>query len=118
MSVNKVIVLGRLGADPEFKQTRHGKPMAKMSVATNYAKKGADGEYEEQVEWHRVLAFSRNAEICNQYLEKGDQVCFEGRIQSRKWKDDNGVERTITEIIALRVTLLANGRKGGARRAA
>ena len=104
--VNKAIILGNLGQDPEVKYTPAGKAVCNISVATTY--KSGDKEY---TEWHRVVFFGKLAEIVGQYLRKGSQVYVEGRIQTRKWQDQSGADRYTTEIIANEMQML--GGKGG-----
>jgi len=100
MSLNKVLLLGRLGAAPELKYTQSQTPICTLRLATNERRKGADGEWTEHTEWHTVVTFGKTAENCNQYLEKGRQCFVEGRIQTRKYQDKDGKERYWTEIIA------------------
>ncbi len=97
--VNKVILLGRLGADPDIKHTQNGKPVATLSIATSRAVK-KDDKWEDVTEWHRVVCWDKLAETCEKYLNKGDQAYFEGRLQTRAWEDKDGVKRYVTEIIA------------------
>jgi len=105
--VNKVILLGHLGNDPEMRSTANNNQMTTMSLATSEAWQDKQtGQWQERTEWHRVVLFGRQAEIANQYLRKGSQVYIEGRIQSRKWQDPNGVERYFTDIIASQIQLL------------
>ena len=113
--LNKVMIIGRLGQDPEVKYTKTGAAVCNASVATSYKPK--DGE--ELTEWHRVVLFGKVAEIAGQYLKKGSQVYIEGRLQTRKWEDANGNERYTTEIVAEQMQMLggrgdnANGQSGG-----
>ena len=100
MSVNRVFLLGNLGKDPELRYTPSQQPVCNFSLATSESRKGADGERVEQTEWHNIVVFGRQAETCKQYLGKGRQIFVEGRIQSRKWQDQQGNTRYITEIIA------------------
>jgi single-strand DNA-binding protein len=98
--VNKSIVLGRLGADPEVRYTQDGRAICNFSVATSEEWKDKEtGEKREKTEWHRIVAFGRLAEICGEYLSKGRQVYIEGRLQTRSWEKD-GVTRYTTEIVA------------------
>ncbi len=109
MSVNKAILIGNLGADPEVRYTPSGTPVANFSIATN--EKWTDkssGEKKEQTEWHRIVAWNRLGEICGEYLKKGDQVYIEGKIQTRSWEDNDGVKRYSTEINAFTMTMLGN----------
>ncbi|MGM0558858.1 MAG: single-stranded DNA-binding protein [Myxococcota bacterium] len=118
MSVNKIVIVGNLGADPEFKQTKSGQPMVKMSVATNRRWKNRDGEKQEETEWHKVLAFGPLAEQCNSVLGTGSQVYVEGRVQSSKFKDEDGRERKSFSIIAQKVEFLSVRGGDRSRRAA
>jgi single-strand DNA-binding protein len=105
MSVNKVILIGRLGADPEIRYTLEGKPVAMMRIATNEVI-NRGGTKETLTEWHRVVAFGRLAEICGEYLKVGTQVYLEGRLRTRKFEDKEGRERYITEVVALNLKIL------------
>ena len=113
MSVNIAIVVGNLGRDPEVRFSQSGRPIATLSVATNEVWNDQEGNRQERTEWHRVVVFGKTAETCGQYLAKGRQVCVQGRIQTRKWTDQNGQDRYTTEIVAQRVQFLGGG--GGAR---
>lgn len=105
--VNKVILLGHLGNDPEMRSTTNGNYMTTISLATSDAWQDKQtGQWQERTEWHRVVLFGRTAEIAGQYLRKGSQVYIEGRIQTRKWQDPNGVDRYFTDIIASQMQLL------------
>ncbi|MCY4645066.1 MAG: single-stranded DNA-binding protein [Bacteriovoracales bacterium] len=106
MSVNKVIILGRLGQDPEVKQTASGLAVTNFSVATNEQWTDKQGEKQKRTEWHRVVAWGRQAELCGQYLSKGRQVYVEGRLQTRSWEDNQGQKRYTTEIKANAVQFL------------
>lgn len=108
--VNKAIIVGNLGSDPELRHTQGGTPVANFRVATNEVFKNRDGERTERTEWHRVVAFGRLAEICGEYLKKGKQVYLEGRIQTRDWDDKDGNKRYTTEIVASQMVML--GRAG------
>lgn len=103
--LNKAMLIGRLGADPEIRYTASGTPVANFSLATNHSVKRGD-QWEEQTEWHRVIAWDRLAEICNQYMNKGTQVYVEGRIQTREWQDKDGNRRWTTEIVARDIQML------------
>jgi single-strand DNA-binding protein len=105
MSVNKVILVGRLGADPEIRYTLEGKPVATMRIATNEVI-NRGGTKETLTEWHRVVAFGRLAEICGEYLKVGTQVYLEGRLRTRKFEDKEGRERYITEVVATNLKIL------------
>jgi single-strand DNA-binding protein len=115
-SVNKVILIGRLGKDPEVKYTPSGTPVAKFTLATDEAFKDRSGEQQKRTEWHNIVAWSKLAEICGQYLTKGKQVYIEGKIQSRQWEDQAGNKRTSYEIIARDMKML--GSKADSERAA
>jgi single-strand DNA-binding protein len=106
-SVNKVILVGRLGKDPEVKYTQGGTPVAKFTVATNEVWKDQNGEKQERTEWHNIVAWTKLAEICGQYLNKGSRVYIEGRIQTRSWEDKEGTKRYITEIRADSMVMLS-----------
>lgn len=100
-SVNKVILIGALGNDPEMRYAANGNAIANFSVATSEQwKDKATGEKKESTEWHRISAFGKLAEICGEYLKKGSQVYIEGKLQTRKWQDKDGQDRYTTEIIA------------------
>jgi len=106
-SVNKAIIVGNLGQDPELRQTKSGSAVTNFTVATNRQWTGADGTTNEETEWHRIVAFGRLAEICHQYLGKGRKVYIEGRIQTRSWDDEKtGTKRYMTEIIAREMVIL------------
>ncbi|SPE23866.1 Single-stranded DNA-binding protein [Acidobacteriia bacterium SbA2] len=107
-SVNKVILVGRLGRDPEVKYTPSGAPVAKFSVATDEVFKDRSGEQQKHTEWHNIVAWNKLAEICGQYLTKGKQVYIEGSIRSRQWEDQAGNKRTSYEIIASRMQMLGS----------
>jgi len=109
-SVNKAIVLGNLGRDPEIKYTQSGGAVCSFSVATNERWKDKGGQDQERTEWHRVVAWGKLAELCAEYLAKGRTVYIEGRIQTREWQDKQGEKRYTTEIVAREVQFL--GGKG------
>jgi single-strand DNA-binding protein len=111
-SVNKVILVGNLGKDPESRYLPDGGAVCNFSVATTDKWKDKSGEQQERTEWHRVSTFSKLAEICGEYLKKGSQVYIEGRLQTRKWTDKEGRERYTTEIVADRMQMLGS-RAGG-----
>lgn len=100
MSVNKVILLGRLGQDPELKYTPGGSPVCNFSVATTESWTDKSGQKQEKTEWHRIVVWGKLAELCNQYLAKGRQCFLEGRLQTRSWDDKDGNKRYTTEILA------------------
>jgi single-strand DNA-binding protein len=111
--LNKVTLIGRLGADPEVRYMPSGSAVANVSLATNFRWKDKQtGEKKESTEWHRVVFFNRLAEIVGEYLKKGAQVYVEGRLQTRKWQDQNGHDRYTTEIIASEMQML-DSRSGG-----
>ena len=103
--VNKVTLIGRLGADPEVKYLPDGSPVTNFTVATS-EKWTKDGEKQERTEWHKIVTFRKLAEICGQYLNKGSLVYIEGKIQTRKWQDKEGIDRYSTEIVADKMTML------------
>ena len=112
--VNKAIIVGTLGQDPEVRYTANGSAVANISVATNETWKDRQtGEAQERTEWHRIVMFGKLAEIAQQYLKKGSQAYFEGRIQTRKWQDQCGNDRFSTEIVANEMQMLG-GRGAGA----
>jgi len=104
--VNKVILIGRLGADPEVRYTNSGTPVANLRLATSVNFTDKSGEKTERTEWHRIVAFGRLGEICGEYLAKGKQVYIEGRLQTREWEDREGSKRRTTEIIATTMQML------------
>jgi single-strand DNA-binding protein len=106
MSVNKVILVGNLGQNPEMRYTQGGQPVANMRMATTERYTDKSGQKQEQTEWHTVVAFGRLAEICGQYLTKGRQIYIEGRIRTRQWQDQQGQKRYTTEIIATTMQML------------
>ena len=107
-SVNKVILVGRLGKDPELKYTPSGAPVAKFSLATDESFKDKTGEKQEHTEWHNIVAWNKLAEICGEYLTKGKLVYIEGSIRSRQWQDQSGNKRTSYEIIANQMQMLGS----------
>ncbi len=110
--INKVIIVGNLGQDPEVRYSANGSAIANVSIATTESWKDKQtGERQEKTEWHRVVFFSRLAEIVGEYLKKGSQVYVEGRLQTRKWEDKNGQDRYTTEIVANEMQML--GGRGG-----
>ncbi len=112
-SVNKAIVLGNLGRDPELRHTQSGKAVCQLNVATTETWTDQSGERQEKTEWHRIVVWGRQAENCDKYLSKGRSVYVEGRIQTRKWQDKDGADRYSTEIVADRVQFIGGG--AGAR---
>jgi len=109
-TVNKVILIGRLGADPQLKYTPSGRANASFSLATNAVWKDQDGNQKERTDWHRISAWGKLAEIMGEWLKKGSQVYIEGRLQTRSYEDSNGVKKYITEVVADEMTML--GGKG------
>jgi len=107
--VNKVILIGNLGKDPELRYLPSGQAVAKFPLATGAKWKDKNGQLQERTDWHNIVAFGRQGEICNEYLKKGSPVFVEGRIQNRSWEDKDGNKKYITEIIAQSINLL--GRK-------
>ena len=104
--LNKVMIIGRLGRDPELRYTQSGSPVVSLRIATDESYTDKDGQRVERTEWHSVVVFQRSAEICNQYLRKGSLVYVEGKLTTRKWQDQNGQDRYTTEIRADRVQFL------------
>ena len=109
--LNKAILIGNLGRDPEVRYTPGGLAVANFSIATSEAWSNKNGEKETRTEWHRIVAFGKLGEICGEYLSKGKQVYIEGRIQTREWDDKEGVKRYTTEIVASQMIML--GAKDG-----
>lgn len=110
--VNKVILVGNLGADPEMRYTPGGMAVANFRIATSETWAGKDGKKENRTEWHRVVAFNKLAEICGQYLSKGKQVYIEGKIQTRSWDDKDGNKKYTTEIVANAMQMLGSKGEG------
>ncbi len=119
-SVNKVILIGNLGRDPETRYMPDGGAVTNVSIATTETWKDKSGEKQEKTEWHRVAFFGKLAEIAGEYLKKGSQVYVEGRLQTRKWQDKDGQDKYTTEIVADRMQMLGSrqGMGGGDREAA
>lgn len=118
-TVNKVILIGRLGADPELKYTQTGVAVTRMNIATNRVWKDDSGNNIERTDWHRVIAWRKLAEIAGEYLKKGSLVYVEGRLETRSWDDQSGQKRYITEVIADNFTMLGRrDEKGGGGTAA
>ena len=112
--VNKAIIVGTLGQDPDVKYTASGSPVVNISVATNESwKDKTTGENVEKTEWHRIVIFGKLGEIAAQYLKKGSQAYFEGKIQTRKWQDQSGNDRYSTEIVANEMQMLGGRPSGG-----
>lgn len=108
MSVNKVMLIGRLGQDPELKYTASGTPVSNFSMATNESWSDKSGQRQERTEWHRIVVWGKLAEICHQYLNKGRQAFIEGSLQTRSWEDQNGNKRYSTEVVAKNVQFLGS----------
>ncbi len=114
-SVNKVILVGNLGRDPEVRYTPNGSAVCNVTIATSRARKNKDsGEKTEDTEWHRVVFFDKLAEIAGEYLKKGRSVYIEGRLQTRKWTDKDGAEKYTTEIVATEMQMLGSREGMGA----
>jgi len=113
MSVNKVILVGNLGKDPELRYTQTGSAVANFSLATSEQWNDRDGKRQERTEWHNIVVWGKQAEHCGQYLSKGRQVFIEGSIRTRSYDDKSGNKRYITEIVAQRIQFLGGG--GGTR---
>lgn len=115
MSVNKVILVGRLGRDPEIRYTSGGQAVANFTLATDESYKSRSGERQKRTEWHRIVLWGKLAEIAQQYLKKGMQIYVEGRIQTRQWEDKrDGQKRTTTEIVATTLKMLGSRGDSGA----
>lgn len=114
-SVNRAIIVGHLGADPEIRYTQGGQAVCSMRVATSESWNDKDGNRQERTEWHQITVWGKSAEHCAQYLTKGRQVYVEGRLQSREYDDKEGVKRKVWEIQADRVNFLGGGGEGGGR---
>ena len=112
-SVNKVILVGNLGDEPELRYTNSGTAVCNMSLATNESYTDQDGNEVQQTEWHDVVAWDRLGEICEEYLSKGSQVYFEGKLQTNEWEDRDGNTRYSTEVKALDMMFLDSNRQGG-----
>ncbi len=114
-SVNKVILLGNLGRDPELKYTPSGSAVANFTIATNETWKDKEGQKQEHTEWHRVVVWGKLAEICGEYLHKGRQVYIEGSIRTRTYKDRDGNEKSVTEVKADNMVMIGKGDGGPAK---
>jgi single-strand DNA-binding protein len=113
MTLNKAMIIGRLGSDPELRYTQSGMPVANFNVATNEIWNDKSGQRQERTEWHRVVVFNKQAEIAGKYLKKGREVFIEGRIQTREWQDKDGNKRYTTEIVASTIQFLGAQNEGG-----
>ena len=111
--INKAILIGNLGADPELKYTASGTPMCTFRIATSESFKDREGNQQERTEWHRVVAWGKLGEIAAQYLSKGRQVYIEGRISYRTWDKDDGTKGYMTDIVARDIQFLGSGQGGG-----
>lgn len=109
--LNKVMIIGHLGRDPEMRYTPAGRPVTSMRIATSRSWKTADGERRTETEWFTIVAWGNLAEICNQYLKKGQQVYIEGRLHNRRWKDADGNKHHVTEIVASEMVMLGERRE-------
>ncbi len=112
-AINKVILIGNLGQDPELRYTGSGTAVCNLRLATNESYKDSNGELVEKTEWHSVVAWARLAEICGEYLKKGSQVYFEGSLQTRQWEDKEGQTRYTTEVKAREMMMLDSKGGGG-----
>lgn len=112
-SLNKVMLIGNLGKDPEVRYTAGGTAVASFSLATTEKFKGKDGNWEEKTEWHNITLWARLAEIAGEYLSKGKTVYIEGRLQTRKWTDKEGKDRYTTEIVGEKMQMLSSKGEGG-----
>jgi len=112
-SVNKVILIGNLGQDPEVRFTQSGSAVANLRLATTDQYTDRDGQRQERTEWHRVVAFGKTAELCKEYLSKGRQIYVEGSLQTRSWEDKSGQKRYTTEVVASAIKFLGGGGGGG-----
>lgn len=115
-SLNKVMLIGNLGKDPEVRYTTGGTAVASFSIATSEKFKNRNGEFEERTEWHNVVLWGRQAEIAGEYLAKGRTVYIEGRLQTRKWQDKDGRDRWSTEVVGERMQMLGGKGEGGGGR--
>jgi len=111
-SVNKVILVGNVGQDPEVKYTPSGVPVARVSLATNERFKGNNDQWQDRTEWHNIVAWQRLAEIVGEYVRKGTKLYVEGKIQTRAWEDKEGVKRYTTEIVASNMQMLDSKGQG------
>lgn len=111
-TVNKVTLIGRLGADPEIKYTSSGTSVANFNIATNEVWKDKEGNTQERTEWHRIVAWQKPAEIISQYLKKGSRVYLEGKLQTRDWEDKDGIKRYTTEVVVDKVEFLESSDSG------
>ena len=110
-SVNKVVIVGHIGADPETRFTPSGTAVANFNLATNESRKSSEGAYRDHTEWHSCVLFGKRAEFAGEYLKKGQLVYLEGRLQTRSWEDDSGIKKYKTEVVGNEITML--GKKVG-----
>jgi single-strand DNA-binding protein len=110
--LNKIMIIGNLGRDPEMRYTPSGRPVTTFTVVTNRSWNTADGEKHTEAEWFNIVSWGNLAEICKQYLTKGQQVYIEGRVQTRRWEDNEGVKHTSFEIVASEMMILGDRREG------
>jgi len=110
-SLNKVILIGNLGADPEIREMGDGTKMAKFPIATTEKYKNKQGELVSKTDWHNIVLWRRTAEVAEQYLKKGDSVCIEGKIKTRSWEDESGVKKWATDIQGDNMTMLGSKRE-------
>ena len=115
-SLNKVMLIGNLGKDPEVRYTTSGTAVASFSIATSERFKNKSGEWEERTEWHNVVLWGRQAEVSGEYLSKGKTVYIEGRLQTRKWQDKEGRDRYTTEVVGEKMQMLGSRGEGGGGR--
>jgi single-strand DNA-binding protein len=113
--VNKVILVGNLGKDPEVRYTPGGQAVANFTIATNDAWTDKSGQKQERTEWHRIVVWGKLAELCGEYLSKGRQVYVEGRLQTREWTNKEGAKQYTTEVVANQVVFLSGGERGQGR---
>ena len=111
-SVNRAILIGNLGRDPDLRYTPSGQPVAKFPIATSERWKDKDGQLQQRTDWHNIVAWGRQAEVCKEYLKKGSPIYIEGRIQSRSYEDKDGNRKYITEIVANRIQMLGRKEEG------
>jgi len=114
-TVNKVILIGRLGKDPDMRYTPSGTAVANFSLATNSSFKDSDGNWQDKTEWHNIVTFGRTAEIAGEYLKKGKLVYIDGRLQTSSWEDQNGQKRYKTEVVAGELQLIGSRGEGDSR---
>ncbi len=112
--VNKVILIGNLGADPEIRFTQSGQAVCNFRMATSESWQDKEGQKQERVEWHRIVVWGKLAELCSKFLKKGRQAYIEGRLQTREWMDKENKKQYTTEIVANQVTFLGGGQRDGA----